>query len=64
MKLDSYTPSGKTKIGSVRGDYIVELGAYDADLQMDMVSLLQSGQTRLLKAVVEVVAGSICQERY
>lgn len=61
MKLVSYTASGKTKIGSVRGDYIVDLGAYDAELQIDMLSLIQGGHMRLPKAVV---AGAVCQERY
>ncbi|MEM9315258.1 MAG: fumarylacetoacetate hydrolase family protein [Pseudomonadota bacterium] len=57
MKLLTFTHDGKTRIGALRDDGIVDLHATDSELPPDMLSLLQGGDAMMARARTAAEAG-------
>ena len=57
MKLVTFTQGGRTRIGAVEADEVVDFSASDGGLPQDMLSFLEHGQAALDKARAACAAG-------
>ena len=57
MKLVTFTQSGRTRIGAVDGDAVVDFSAVDASLAIDMLSFLERGAAAMDAARAACAAG-------
>ena len=57
MKLATFTHDGRTRIGVVDGDTVVDLAAAAPDLPSDMLGLLEAGDPALQQAHAAVGDG-------